>query len=59
MPHTIEASPPDLRARALVELGESLRDAGYVFVTVTPESHRAVLARSAGTRARTLRDVFG
>ena len=41
----------------LVSLGRALRDAGYAFVTPTPETHRRVLAR--GGDARTLRDVFG
>ena len=41
----------------LVALGWKLREAGYSFVTPTPETHRRVLAR--GEPARTLRDVFG
>ena len=41
----------------LASLGRALRDAGYAFVTPTPETHRRVLAR--GGEARTLRDVFG
>ena len=41
----------------LARLGRALRDAGYAFVTPTPETHRRVLAR--GEEARTLRDVFG
>lgn len=59
MPHAIEASTANIRCRALVELGERLRDAGYAFVTVTPESHRTVLSREKNARAVTLRDVFG
>lgn len=43
---------------ALLELGRLLKDAGYRFVTVTPESHRRVLARDEHA-ARTLRDIFG
>lgn len=43
---------------ALVELGRRLRDTGYEFTTVTPETHRRVLARSTAP-ASTLRDVFG
>lgn len=42
----------------LVELGAVLRETGYRFVTVTPETHAAVLKRKAA-RARDLRDVFG
>ena len=50
------------RDAALVRLGWALRDAGYVFVTVSPETHRRVEFRAAasGKRvARSLRDVFG
>jgi SAM-dependent methyltransferase len=43
---------------ALVELGRTLADLSYEFVTVTPETHRRVLARDRGL-ARDLRDVFG
>lgn len=49
--------------QALVELGRHLGDAGYHFTTVTPETHRRVLARGdvrgGGDGARTLRDIFG
>jgi release factor glutamine methyltransferase len=41
----------------LARLGRALREAGYAFVTPTPETHRRVLARDG--EARTLRDVFG
>jgi release factor glutamine methyltransferase len=47
---------------ALLSLGRALHDAGYEFVTVTPDTHRRVNARATrldGGRARTLRDVFG
>jgi release factor glutamine methyltransferase len=44
--------------RALVKLGRALRELGYEFVTVTPETHRRVLERD-DRRARSLRDVFG
>jgi release factor glutamine methyltransferase len=46
---------------ALVELGRALRAADYTFVTVTPETHRRVLARlgSAPASGTSLRDVFG
>lgn len=52
----------DDRSHALVALGRALREAGYVFVTVTPETHRRVDARAAAAgraMARSLRDVFG
>ncbi len=42
---------------ALFEVGEWLRDQGYEFTAITPESHRRVNAR--GEAARTARDVFG
>jgi Methyltransferase small domain len=35
------------------------RAQGYHFTTVTPETHRRVLARREGEAARDLRDVFG
>jgi len=47
---------------ALRRLGELLREQGYRFVTVTPETHRRVeeRARRRGEQeARDLRDVFG
>ncbi len=54
-------------AAALIDLGRALRDEGYAFVTVTPETHRRVLERlgdervlaRSGERMRLLRDVFG
>ncbi len=42
----------------LVALGELLKSAGYRFVTVTPETHRRVVARRPRS-ARDLTDVFG
>jgi hypothetical protein len=42
---------------ALFELGRELSALHYEFVTTTPQSHEAVLAR--GRSARSLRDVFG
>ncbi len=47
------------RESALVEVGRLLRDEGYRFTTVTPETHRRVNARPGTERARSLRDVFG
>jgi release factor glutamine methyltransferase len=44
---------------ALRWLANWLHDQDYDFVTVTPETHRRVLARRAHTKAKTLRDVFG
>jgi release factor glutamine methyltransferase len=44
-------------APKLAALGERLREAGYTFVTPTPQTHSRVLGR--GRSARTLRDVFG
>lgn len=44
--------------RALVELGRGLLHLGYEFVTVTPATHRLVLARDPRP-AQDLRDVFG
>lgn len=52
----------DPRSVALVGLGNALKEAGYAFVTASPETHRRVEDR-AGARghaqARSLRDVFG
>lgn len=47
------------RELALVEVGRRLRDEGYQFTTVTPETHRRVNARAGAERAGGLRDVFG
>jgi release factor glutamine methyltransferase len=43
---------------SLLQLGHLLREANYRFVTITPESHRRVNARTDGP-ARCLRDIFG
>jgi methylase of polypeptide subunit release factors len=43
---------------ALVDLGRQLRERGYRFITITPLSHRRVLAR-ARNKAATLQDIFG
>ena len=43
----------------LVALGRALQASDYRFVTVTPETHRRVVARMGSSPARTLRDVFG
>lgn len=49
-------SPAD---QALLALGVALRDVGYEFITVTPESHRRITARAHNREAYSLRDVFG
>lgn len=52
----------DARSSRLVALGRALAEAGYTFVTVTPETHRRVNDRASAaghTTARSLRDVFG
>lgn len=49
----------DASERALVEVGVQLRELGYRFTTVTPETHRRNNARPAAQKARSLRDVFG
>lgn len=50
---------PDPADSALLDLLRGLDEEGYSFVTVTPETHRRVMSRRAGTNARDLRDVFG
>lgn len=42
---------------ALISVGEWLAELGYEFMTVTPETHRRVVARAH--QARSVRDVFG
>ncbi len=54
----------DIDESALCALGKLLKSRGYRFTTVTPETHRRVLARSSGrgrdqTALRSLRDIFG
>lgn len=44
---------------ALLDLLQALRALDYRFVTVTPETHKRVVARDPGRTARDLRDVFG
>ena len=43
---------------ALLDIGHRLRAANYAFTTVTPETHRRVLARPPASDT-SLRDVFG
>jgi methylase of polypeptide subunit release factors len=50
---------PDSRDDALLAFGRGLRERGYRFVTITPESHRRVNARPGSDEARSLVDVFG
>jgi release factor glutamine methyltransferase len=45
--------------QALLVIGRSLRDAGYAFVTPTPETHRRVNARPGADQGRSLADIFG
>ncbi|MEO8550568.1 MAG: methyltransferase [Kofleriaceae bacterium] len=42
---------------ALISVGQWLAELGYEFTTVTPETHRRVIARAI--TARSIRDVFG
>jgi methylase of polypeptide subunit release factors len=44
---------------ALLRLGQTLKEAGYQFTTVTPATHERVNRRPANAAARDLRDVFG
>jgi hypothetical protein len=43
----------------LLALLQALAGHGYRFITVTPETHRRVLANRKSERARDLRDIFG
>ena len=45
--------------QALIDIGQRLRAANYSFTTVTPETHRRVLARPVAPSGANLRDVFG
>jgi methylase of polypeptide subunit release factors len=45
--------------RALIALGGNLREMGYRFTTITPETHRRVNARPENRTARRIEDVFG
>ena len=49
----------DDASTALVDLGKMLRDGGYRFTTVTPETHRRINARPESASARSIEDVFG
>lgn len=44
---------------AALRLLEALDARGYDFVTITPESHRRVVARASMRRAKDLRGIFG
>lgn len=50
---------PAFDIEAAIELGTWLRNVGYRFTTVTPESHRRVNARPGTEWAQSLRDIFG
>jgi methylase of polypeptide subunit release factors len=45
--------------RALLALGQTLRERGYRFTTITPASHHRVAARTPVRSTRSLEDVFG
>lgn len=45
--------------RALVALGETLRERGYRFTTITPASHHRVAARRPQPTSSSLEDIFG
>ncbi len=42
-----------------IELGRALLQEGYQFTTVTPETHRRILARAPDKNANCLRELFG
>ena len=46
-------------ATALLALGNTLRQAGYRFMTVTPSTHRRINCRPGNERALDLRGIFG
>ncbi|HEY6032703.1 MAG TPA: class I SAM-dependent methyltransferase [Kofleriaceae bacterium] len=50
---------PNDPEHALISVGEWLAELGYEFTTITPESHRRVLARAKCEVASSVRDVFG
>lgn len=52
-------SPPTAREKAALRLLAWLDARDYDFVTVTPETHRRVVARPAMARAENLRDILG
>ena len=60
-PHAINRSTASFTQEelALIKLGRRLRQADYHFITVTPDTHRLVNARSANESARDVRDIFG
>ena len=61
IPHAINRSTTSFTQEelALIKLGRRLRQADYHFITVTPDTHRLVNARSANESARDVRDIFG
>lgn len=59
MPKNFPLSAMNKADNALLALGHALREQGYRFVTITPESQRRVNARSECREAATLRDMFG
>ncbi len=55
---TFQSSACDDLRDAIVVIGEHLRERGYAFTSVTPETHRRVIANNPPCRDL-LRDVFG
>jgi release factor glutamine methyltransferase len=53
-----ETDSSTAKSDAIVTIGEHLRDRNYAFTTVTPETHRRVIANNPLCRDL-LRDVFG
>ena len=58
LPHPETTDGLSAADRALLDIGQYLRQRDYRFTTITPATHRRVLARAARGPA-TLRDVFG
>lgn len=55
----IHTPPVKEQHRALVQLGDLLRQQRYRFITVTPQTHNIVNARPENGEARDLVDIFG
>lgn len=58
-PSTFGGEPLTAAEEAALALLRSLEELSYDFVTITPESHRRILARSSMNEAKDLRGVFG
>ncbi len=59
MNDTDTAAALDPREAAALRLLQGLDALGYDFTTVTPETHKRIVARPGKAEARDLRDVFG